>query len=286
MAYCERCGRHFGSYGSLYRHERDSSAHNICDDCEEDFPTWMGLKEHWVQSSRHFYCQDCDEHYEDQYDLNEHLEDEHYFCSDCSRVFKNETGLHQHNSQKHYYCVSCRRVFRSQSNLDSHLNSSTHKPKNVICPGKDCGKGFVSMSALFLHFESGSCPSGMTRADLNRNVARMDRNNYFTKPTKLITGPEDVQMWATERSWNGYAYECFLCNRTFGELRSLNAHLQSPRHQAKIYRCPNGEACGVEYSVLSALTQHVESGKCGVNRFREVQNAMDALVSGVRRLGM
>ncbi|KAF8510581.1 hypothetical protein BU17DRAFT_77664 [Hysterangium stoloniferum] len=274
MTYCERCDRHFGSYGALYRHERDSSAHNICGDCERDFLTWHGMKEHWVQSPRHFYCQYCNEHYDNRDDLHVHFEDAHYFCSGCSKVFKNEAGLHEHNRQSHYYCAECCRLFRSQSNLDGHLNSSTHKPKSVMCPGRNCGRGFVSMSALILHFESGTCPSGMTRAELNRNVAR------------LITGPEVVQTWATERSWNGYAYECFLCHGTFGALRSLNAHLQSPRHQAKIYRCPNRAGCGTKFSVLSSLTQHVKSGKCGVNRFREVQNAMDALVNGVKRLGM
>jgi Zinc-finger of C2H2 type len=148
----------------------------------------------------------------------------------------------------------------------------------------------VSRSALVSHFEAGTCPSGLTREQLNRIVTRMDRNNVITNPARLIKGPDGyapatvTKTWATDRSWNGDAYECFLCNKTFNTLHALNAHLQSPRHQEKIYRCPNRTSCGMEFQVLSSLTQHVESGKCGVNRFKDVQNALDSLVSGVRRL--
>jgi hypothetical protein len=178
----------------------------------------------------------------------------------------------------------------NENNLNAHLNSSLHKPKSVRCPGNNCGRGFVSFSALVLHFEAGTCPSGLTRDQLNRMVVRMDRNNAITNPARLIGGPGGYSpanvttSWATERSWNGYAYECFLCHNTFRTLHALNAHLQSPRHQEKIYRCPNRQACGLEFRVLSALTQHVESGKCGVSRFKEVQDVIDSLSSSVRRI--
>ena len=121
-------------------------------------------------------------------------------------------------------------------------------------------------------------------------VVRMDRNNVLTNPARLISGPDGYEPatvtknWATERSWNGEAYECFLCHGTFRTLHALNAHLQSPRHQEKIYRCPNRTSCGLKFRVLSALTQHVESEKCGVHRFKEVKNALDSLTRGVRLL--
>jgi len=266
--------------------------HNMCDECNKDFPTWIGLKEHYVQSRRHYYCQRCNVLYPSVESLEDHFNEDHHYCASCCKIFNNETGLHEHNSQKHWYCDSCRRLFRSESNLHSHMNSSVHKPKNVRCPGANCGKAFVSMSALVLHFEAGTCPSGMTRTELNRMVVRADRNNAITNPSRLIKGPDGyapstvTNSWATERSWNGVAYECFLCHGTFGSLKALNAHLQSPRHQDRIYRCPNRTTCGVEFRVLSSLTQHVESGKCGVNRFKEVQNALDSLVRGVKRVTM
>jgi hypothetical protein len=85
----------------------------------------------------------------------------------------------------------------------------------------------------------------MTREQLNRLVVRADTNNYITNPNHLLTGPlghyeprPSTVMWATDRAWNGWAFECFLCHSTFATLVDLNKHLQSPRHEEKIYRCP------------------------------------------------
>ncbi|PVH73861.1 hypothetical protein DL98DRAFT_395894, partial [Cadophora sp. DSE1049] len=75
---------------------------------------------------------------------------------------------------------------------------------------------------------------------------------------------------ATERSWNGQAYACYLCTRQFATLRSLNSHISSPVHEQHIYRCP-GRGCGRNFKLLSGLIQHVESESCGVMRFVQVQ---------------
>jgi len=136
-----------------------------------------------------------------------------------------------------------------------------------------------------LHFESGTCPSGMTREQLNYLVVRADRNNVITNPSRLIGGPMgyeapmNTSTWATERSWNGVAFECFLCHSTYRKLYALNQHLKSPAHDQRIYRCPKFD-CRVEFSALSALCQHVERGSCGVRMFRQVQDAMESLTRG------
>lgn len=129
----------------------------------------------------------------------------------------------------------------------------------------------------------------MTREELNRDVVRADRNNVVTNPARLITGPQGQQQpdpteyWATARSWNGTAYECFLCRKPFSSLRTLNAHLRSPTHRQKIYRCPEA-SCRTEYSTLSGLCQHAEHGSCGVMRLREVRNALDSLTNNMQLL--
>jgi hypothetical protein len=170
------------------------------------------------------------------------------------------------------------------------MNSRLHQPTNVRCPGRGCNKSFVSPAALTLHFEAGTCPSGMTREQLNRLVVRADTNNYITNPNRLLTGPlgwneppPPTTMWATERSWNGVAYECFLCNGTYRQLAHLNQHLQSSRHLEKIYRCPKSD-CGTEFATLSGLCQHVEGGSCGVRKFRKVRDTMEGLMTGFRML--
>ena len=139
-----------------------------------------------------------------------------------------------------------------------------------------------------LHFESGTCPSGMTRDDVDRAIVRADRNRIITNPDRLICGPggyeaPTTQSWATDRSWNGTGYECFICHFTFRTLAGLNQHLQSAVHKQKIYRCPKSD-CRIEFKTLSALCQHVEHGSCGVRVFRQVRDVMDDLTRGVNAI--
>lgn len=144
---------------------------------------------------------------------------------------------------------------------------------------------------MILHLESGGCRSGVTRQIINRYVRQYDTSNVITNPARLLTGGgghntyDDVTYSATAASWNGYEYECYLCHSAFRSLVALNQHLASPRHQENIYVCPLG-SCRLQFSGLSALCQHIESERCGISRFRQVQNTMDRIVGGVGRLTM
>ncbi|KAF8979930.1 zinc finger protein, partial [Cyathus striatus] len=80
----------------------------------------------------------------------------------------------------------------------------------------------------------------------------------------------------TKRSWNGYAYECYLCHDIFHSLPGLNAHLESPKHDTKMYICP-GPTCHIRYSTLSRLIQHINSERCGVSKFKLVQELLERL---------
>ena len=138
---------------------------------------------------------------------------------------------------------------------------------------------------MILHLESGTCKSGVNRQKVNQYVRQLDRNNVITKPSRLLTASDDVTTCiATGASWNGQTYECVVCHKDFGTLRDLNQHLASPRHQAKVYKCPLS-TCQVPFRTLSALWQHIESEKCGISKFKAVQRAVDSMLSGVRRIG-
>ena len=206
--------------------------------------------------------------------------------------FSGQAGRQEPVGDVQTYCADCKRFFQSESNLHHHLNSKVHQPANVRCPGRGCNKAFVSNAALVLHFESGTCPSRLTREELNRIIVRADTNNYITNPARLLTGPlgrseppAPTVTWATELSFDGTAYECFLCHSTFTTLARLNQHLQSPRHEDKIYRCPKMD-CQTEFVTLSGLCQHVEGGSCGIRMFRQVRDVMDGLTRSFNTLTM
>ncbi|KAF9019618.1 hypothetical protein BDZ89DRAFT_1072869 [Hymenopellis radicata] len=279
MAYCDRCQRYFQTSRALDEHERHSGNHHICNDCGLDFSTWVGLKEHYVQSPRHSYCQPCNTLFPSDQSLKTHYHSQHHYCEKCNKLFVNDHGLSEHYRQlpNHSYCVECKRDFQNDNNLRAHMNSSTHKPKAFICPGARCGQGFVSRSALVLHLESGSCPSGATRAIVNERVRQYDTSNVITNPSRLLTGG-DIQYSANTSAWNGCASECYLCHSTYSSLRALNQHLASPKHQQKIYFCPL-DTCRVQFTTLSALLQHIESERCGVAKFKVVQNTLNGLMS-------
>ncbi|KDN50975.1 hypothetical protein RSAG8_00604, partial [Rhizoctonia solani AG-8 WAC10335] len=285
MAYCDRCDRYFGSEYAYDAHRRDSSRHHVCFPCDKDFLTYERLDQHFIKSSRHHYCIFCREDFQDNDDLSEHYEQYHELCHPCRVWLDTPEDLAVHNQEKHpsYYCAECKRVFMNMNNLRAHLNSSAHRPKDITCPGAGCGARFISKSALLLHFEGGSCKSGLTRQSLNRLIAERDRSNFITNPNRLITGTTET--WATQRAWNGYAYECYFCHKEFRSLPQLNQHLASPVHEQPLYRCPQlGHGCQAQFRAASALCQHIENGSCGVARFKVVQDSMNNLIRGVNRL--
>ena len=232
------------------------------------------------------YCEVCDRWFPHARALSQHTRDSavyHPTCEACDSYFGSFTALQQHFSECHYYCRDCNRFFQSAANLNAHRGSSLDNPRSFKCPGRSCNRAFVSMSALILHAESGTCPSGVTRKIINDHMARIDTQNAITNPARMITGASEPEYWATERSWNGYGYACCLCNAEFQTLSSLNQHLKSPRHLQPFYHCPK-RTCNLQFTVLSALCQHVERGSCGARETRLVQDAVEHLRRGMRTL--
>jgi len=235
------------------------------------------------------YCDRCDRPFGTVGSLNQHKQNSlnHYLC--CGKDFLTYSRQQQHwsGSPTHHYCLDCDRHFQNENNFVNHRNSSIHHPKDILCPS-GCGMSFVSNSALVLHLEAGYCSSGINRDSVNRFVRRYDRNNVITDPSRFITygsgdDDEDISYIATRESWNGSGFECYFCNNVYRKLKQLNQHLASPAHQQKFYIC-RGPECSSNFSTLSALCQHIESGKCGVQKFRMVQSAMDQIFGKMKRL--
>ena len=80
---------------------------------------------------------------------------------------------------------------------------------------------------------------------------------HFELPTAKVT-------WATERLWNGEAYECFLCDSEFKMLEQLNTALAEP--------APQGQDIQVSEARLSHQVCHAEwmlSARQGWDLWRE-----------------
>lgn len=95
------------------------------------------------------------------------------------------------------------------------------------------------------------------------------------------SAPQHVSYIATSASFNGTAYECYLCHRTFRTLQALNTHLASPAHDEAEFKCPK---CKKRFAVVSALVQHIESEVCGLAKFSEVDNYATVLTDRFTRL--
>jgi hypothetical protein len=92
--------------------------------------------------------------------------------------------------------------------------------------------------------------------------------------------PRVVSYYATERTFNGTGYECYLCHRKFRTLGALNSHVNSLAHDANEFRCPK---CEREYKVISSLMQHIESEACGIAKFDAVGDFTRELTDRFRR---
>ncbi|KAJ3530044.1 hypothetical protein NM688_g7767 [Phlebia brevispora] len=219
-------------------------------------------------------------HLSDRKVLEDHHAQEHRVCSSsgCQEVFDSDESLREHRRLRHWYCEKCNTVFIDENSLKIHLRASeTHNERTILCPGEGCGKLFISPSDLTQHLESGACRSRITRTDVNNIAAKFDTNRVITNPDRMLTGGDDMlsylrpriaPAYAMELSFNGTAYECILCHRTFATLSRLHEHMASPVHEAKIYHCPSRYGgCEIEFKTLSGLIRHVESQVCDVLHF-------------------
>ncbi|KAM0750847.1 hypothetical protein T439DRAFT_314239 [Meredithblackwellia eburnea MCA 4105] len=189
--------------------------------------------------------------------------------------------------QHHARCDPCNKNFSNHYSLEAHLRSSIHQQANIRCPLTNCQRSFTSPANLISHWESSSCSSGMTRQRLDAYIRTQDASRAITNPRYMITNSDQdtaitTPYIASQQSWNAQKrkYECYFCHKLFNHLPQLNQHLASPKHTGnKLYRCPQ-PSCYREFSVLSGLAQHIENGRCGVQKFQQVQNAMQALTRG------
>ncbi|KAL1699917.1 hypothetical protein EV121DRAFT_264670 [Schizophyllum commune] len=299
--FCDFCGVSFRTDNALHQHCRDRADHPYCEDCERVFRSFNGLSQHRRTAGAHQDDEDDEDDFDSEYysDSTEEIprapagrfyaptvityeddDEEDDYCKSCRRTFVNKAALYQHlaDSPAHNWCFICHRDFRSEGALAQHNNSPVHYGRDLKCPL--CMNMFKVPSAIALHLESGC--HGFHRHTITAAVQSLPITNTISL-SRRIAGPGGTRApakaitnyAASERSFNGSAYECFLCRRTFRTLSSLNSHLSSPAHDADEFTCPKCKRC---FKLISGLVNHMESEVCGFARLRQVKDEMRALV--------
>ncbi|EDR16112.1 uncharacterized protein LACBIDRAFT_301873 [Laccaria bicolor S238N-H82] len=274
---CRDCPRAFAAITALSSHCR-AKAHDFhgCIDCDRVFVSSAALAQHLDASPAHA---DSDSSSDDGSDASD---DEEPYCRGCGRWFIDLDTLYQHlfASLKHNWCFICSRDFSSETALAQHNSSKlAHANRSFKCPF--CANTFKAPSAIAQHIESG-CHK-ITRHQVTAAVKKLKIVPDICISRLLpSSGPPTISTYiATEQSFNGTSYECFLCHKGFRLLTSLNAHLASPAHDADEFRCPK---CQRNFTVISALVQHIESEVCGLANMQKVQGNFNDLTANFSRL--
>ncbi|KAK1990327.1 hypothetical protein LX36DRAFT_648018 [Colletotrichum falcatum] len=266
--------------------------------CWQQFPAGWQSREQHINATGHemplYECDTCDRFFGSSQAVEQHMNalghwasDVSYnaplfMCDDCAVCFTDEEDLREHEVQEHYYCEPCDRYFQNHNNIRMHLNSKIHRSGTVECPF--CRKSCNTTTGLVHHLEQGACPNApLDRDKLYRAVRRRDPNGLISN--QLLEWHGSPTYTATERAYNAAAraYECYLCHRHFGTLRSLDSHLNSPVHQQALYHCPNLR-CGREYRTLAGVINHLESESCGFMRFESVQRKVERILDPRRTI--
>lgn len=147
---------------------------------------------------------------------------------------------------------------------------------------------FKSASGIAFHLESG-CHQ-VSRHGVTAAVNAMEISpNISAKPLLIKASPPQAPdtvavpsfVLALPSSFNGHTYQCHICYKTFKSLYSLTGHLNSPAHDENEFRCPK---CNREFKLISGFIQHLESGVCGLAKYKAIEGYFNDLSGQFSRL--
>ncbi|SMR53152.1 unnamed protein product [Zymoseptoria tritici ST99CH_1E4] len=271
MYECDTCNRYFGSQAAANQH--------------------MNALNHWTPT---YECETCSNEYYDEEDCWEHMDDEQHWgprieCEACNAMFHSHQDARRHmdslNHWRTHWCRSCQRGFQNLNNLRMHQNGAAHRANSICCPF--CQRPYTTASGVAHRLESASCPSApnLNRESIYHAINRLDTRGAITNNLLTWNSSSNASYEATNATWNGRAFECYLCHRGFGSLGALNQHLSSPVHKQKVYHC-FGRGCERQFTALAQLFGHLESESCGATKFADVQRGAQGVLTGQRMLGV
>ncbi|KAF9025405.1 hypothetical protein BDZ89DRAFT_1068283 [Hymenopellis radicata] len=181
-------------------------------------------------------------------------DDDETYCQLCDRSWVLKAAFYQHLrvNPAHNWCFECSKDFATPQSLFQHNASPVHTAA-LKCP-----RFFKAPSDTATHDVAAEVPAPKFHPTIPPSPRRSPT------PANVTTTSFVTKLALNRRTGK---YECYLCHRGFGALFSLKAHLASPAHDAKEFKCPH-YSCGQQFPVISALIQHIEHEGCGLARFR------------------
>ncbi|KAJ0413355.1 hypothetical protein BJY00DRAFT_319848 [Aspergillus carlsbadensis] len=270
---CETCKNDFYTQWARVNHMNDEDHWPRCDTCGETFQTLPACKQHMSDLGHWPRCEICKCLFWTWSFCEDHIIDWGHWsptvpCETCDERFHTQTLAEQHmRTLGHYgnYCKHCGRFFDNENNLRKHFESRTQRGSNMAWRHSQIDK--TTTSGSIRHFETGSS-TGATR--INRQMTQrvasyLDAQRPPTHHSNWRDG-ENRQDLATDKTWNGFGWECYVCHKEFARRTGLGNHLNSQAHRQRIYHCSN-EKCAKEFSSLDGLFNHLENDACSIARF-------------------
>ncbi|XEV05267.1 hypothetical protein FSHL1_010554 [Fusarium sambucinum] len=264
-----------------------------CPDCDRLFYSGRKARDQHCLATGHalpqFECDTCSDCFDDEYDRREHMNLQMHWCRNapecmlCCYRAVTKTEITKHEIEHHHYCADCKRQFSNLNCIRQHLNGKIHRASAVNCPF--CKARCGTATGLSHHLERGSCPRvPMDRQKLYRYIKNRDPGGVITNKRLEWYGDKTYDI-NPRLAWNHWAkaYECYLCHKLHSSLHGLKLHLESPKHQQKLYHCLN-PTCLREFATLAALINHLESESCKIMRFQQVQRNIAAIVDPNRMI--
>ncbi|KXJ84774.1 hypothetical protein Micbo1qcDRAFT_129118 [Microdochium bolleyi] len=205
---CEPCDRTFINEDGLRQHNQSKHSRLFCARCDQYFPSRGARQQHISNSDRHHVCVKCPHKpdFESLNGLDGHLTEIHVYCRPCKKHFGKKDDLTKHDIAVHYLCQSCGQYYNSSNELKNHL--ITHRDKTIECAS--CYAKFVLNSAMVLHLEAGTCPSGTNSASVDDIAFRCSQAYHYT----------------TEDG-SDFDYTCPSCPAEFSYISGLLQHAES-----------------------------------------------------------
>lgn len=299
---CDECDREFVNQEALDQHLNSTIHRSVyiptqfhCCECDRDFSSDTALEQHLrdkihtaqISARAEFYCKKCDREFGDEDALRKHLASviHHPLVRDlmcCGKSFTSPSAmLHHLESGACSKGMTRGKIDQLISYTDTHniITSGTPgpRPRSSILPSSGYGSWPPSSSSSSSSDDVIYTPQSSTNRNSISSLTRsmFSSSGALTPDASIANGMISLGPSTGSRS-------CPLCpnsTRKFQTSEALWAHMCSPAHSPKIYHCPlplvpedmRAEGKMKNFSTLSGLTQHLESGVCsgGKQTFRK-----------------